>query len=139
MIPPVSTESTAAKSLRLLVVDGHAGFLQAALRTISQDKRIGGVMSAQSGHEAIERAAAWTPDLVVMDITLPDGEGLEAAQAIKTVASAACVVLMTVDKSDAYSQAAVAAGLDGVIDKGDFSAQLRGVVDRLCATILLDR
>jgi DNA-binding NarL/FixJ family response regulator len=122
----------------VLLVDGHAGFLHAALRTISNDKRIGWVTSAQSGREAIERAAAWAPDLVVMEITLPDGNGFEVGRSIKTVASAACVVLMTVYKSDVYSQAAVSAGLDGVIDKGNFSAQVQAVVDSLCATKLVD-
>ena len=134
----MSTESTAATPLRLLVVDGHAGFLQAALRTISHEKQIGEVRSAQSGREALERAAAWIPDLVVLDLTLPDGNGFEVGRSIKTVANAAWVVLMTIDMSDAYRQAAVSAGLDGAIDKGDFRAQLRSVVERLCATKRLD-
>jgi DNA-binding NarL/FixJ family response regulator len=112
--------------------------LQAALRTISSDRRIGRVTSVQSGREALEHAAAWAPDLVVMEITLPDGNGFEVGRSIKTVASTTCVLLMTVYKTEVYSQAAVSAGLDGVIDKGDFSVQVRAVVDRLCATKLLD-
>ena len=129
----MSTESTAAKSLRLLLVDGHPGFLQAALLELRNDKRIGSMMSAQSGREAIEQVTAWGPDLVVMEVTLPDGNGFDVGRSIKAVARAAYVVLMTVYKTDVYSQAASSAGLDGVIDKGHFSAQMRGVVDRLCA------
>jgi DNA-binding NarL/FixJ family response regulator len=130
----VSTESTAATSLRLLLVDGHPGFLQAALHEIRNDKRVGSMMSVQSGREAIEQVTAWSPDLVVMEITLPDGNGFDVGRSIKAVASAATyVVLMTVYETNVYSQAAVSAGLDGVINKGDFSAQLWGVVDRLCA------
>lgn len=128
----MDTESTAAPLLRLLLVDGHSGFLQAASRVLNNDGRIGWVASVQSGQEAVEHAATWAPDLVVMEITLPDGNGFEVGRSIKTVASAACVVLMTVYNTDAYSQAARAAGLDGVIDKGDFSAQVRIFVDRLC-------
>ena len=129
----MSIESTAATSLRLLLVDGHPGFLQAALHEIRNDKRIGSMMSAQSGREAIEQVTAWSPDLVVMEIALPDGNGFDVGRSIKAVASVTYVVLMTVYETNVYSQAAVSAGLDGVINKGDFSAQLRGVVDRLCA------
>ena len=129
----MSTESTAATSLRLLLVDGHPGFLQAALHEIRNDKRVGSMMSVQSGREAIEQVTAWSPDLVVMEIALPDGNGFDVGRSIKAVASATYVVLMTVYKTNVYSQAAVSAGLDGVINKGDFSAQLRGIVDRLCA------
>jgi len=91
------------------------------------------MMSAQSGREAIEQVTAWSPDLVVMEIALPDGNGFDVGRSIKAVASVTYVVLMTVYETNVYSQAAVSAGLDGVINKGDFSAQLRGVVDRLCA------
>jgi DNA-binding NarL/FixJ family response regulator len=129
----VSTESTAPTSLRLLLVDGHPGFLQAALHEIRNDKRVGSMMSVQSGREAIEQVTAWSPDLVVMEIALPDGNGFDIGRSIKAVASATYVVLMTVYETNVYSQAAVSAGLDGVINKGDFSAQLWGVVDRLCA------
>jgi DNA-binding NarL/FixJ family response regulator len=134
----VDTESAAATPLRLLLVDGHVGFLQAALRTMSQESRIGEVKNAQSGREALALATAWAPDLVIMEITLPDGNGLEVGRSIKTAVGTARVVLMTVDKIEAYSQAALSAGLDGVIDKGDFGVQARGVVEKLYAAKLPD-
>lgn len=91
------------------------------------------MMSVQSGREAIAQVTAWGPDLVVMEIALPDGNGFDVGRSIKAVASATYVVLMTVYETNVYSQAAASAGLDGVIDKGDFRVQMRSVVDRLCA------
>lgn len=126
-------QEQASHQVRVLVVDGHPTFLHAAQSMLSADPRIVWMMGVQSGREAIEQITSRTPDLVVMEISLPDGNGFEVGRAIKTVTSGVCVVLMTIYETDMYSQAVVSAGLDRVIDKRDFSAAVGIVVDRLCA------
>ena len=117
--------------IRILVVDGHPTFLHTAQSLLNADPRIEWTRGVQSGSEAIEQVTTRAPDLVVMEIRLPDGNGFEVGKVIKSVASSVQVVLMTVYETDLYSQAIVAAGLDGVIDKRDFNVAVRAWVDRL--------
>lgn len=126
-------QEQASRQVRVLVVDGHPTFLHTAQSMMSADQRIGWMMGVQSGREAIEQVTTRAPDLVMMEISLPDGNGFEVGRAIKTVASGVCVVLMTIYETDMYSQAVVSAGLDGVTDKRDFSAAVKAIVERLCA------
>ncbi|HEV3401920.1 MAG TPA: response regulator transcription factor, partial [Acidimicrobiales bacterium] len=85
------------------------------------------VAEAADGRQAVELAARHQPDLVVLDLIMPGGGGLEALPAIRSVAPDTGVVLLTAfDPTDVPDQAA--AQTVGLLDK---TADLDSLVDRL--------
>ena len=80
--------SGAAKTLRLLVVDDHEVVRQGLVALL--DRREGFQVVAEAGTvaEAVEQARKFEPDIVVMDVRLPDGSGVEACREIRAARSA---------------------------------------------------
>ncbi|AOX46097.1 response regulator transcription factor [Microbacterium sp. BH-3-3-3] len=104
--------------LRVLLVDDHA-MMRAGFRTIlSLEDDIDVVGEASTGTEAIEAARALHPDVICMDVQMPDMDGLEATRRLVAdpeVASAVLIVT-TFDRDD-YLFAALAAGASGFLLK----------------------
>src|SRR6202021_1703109 len=81
------------ESARLLVVDDEATILE----LLSGSLRLAGfeVMTAASGAEAVHAAAISRPDLVLLDVMMPDGDGFEAARRIRSGGSEVPVIFLT--------------------------------------------
>jgi len=71
------------------------------------------------------------PDLVLLDISLPQMNGLEATRQIKVWPGAPRVVLMTILDTPAYHVAGMEAGADGLIAKEEFDTQISPLIDTL--------
>src|SRR3954447_15505483 len=84
-----------ANPLRLLVVDDHEVVRQGLVALL--DRRPGFQVVAEAGSvaEAIEQADRFEPDLVVMDVRLPDGSGIEACREIRARRPATRVIMLT--------------------------------------------
>ncbi|MDQ1129776.1 response regulator transcription factor [Microbacterium sp. SORGH_AS_0888] len=114
---------------RVLLVDDHAmmraGF-RAILDSVSDIEVVG---EASTGREALERTAALRPDVVCMDVQMPDMDGLEATRRIVAdpEATASVVVVTTFDRDD-YLFAALAAGASGFLLKNAGPEQLIAAV-----------
>jgi two-component system, NarL family, nitrate/nitrite response regulator NarL len=102
------------RSLRVLVVDDHA-FFRAGLRTMLADEGLA-VTEAHSGPAAIELVATERPDVVLMDLHMPEMSGAEAARVIAETA-AVPVVMLTMSDEDEDVVAAVRAGARGYVLK----------------------
>ncbi|TMK22700.1 MAG: response regulator transcription factor [Actinobacteria bacterium] len=112
------------ESVKVLVVDDQAPFRAAAKRVVALTPGFEVVGEAKSGEEAVEMAAALTPDLVLMDINLPGINGIEAvrriqAQQPKTLAFLLSTYAIGDLPSDARTCGAVA-----YIHKEQFAPQL---------------
>src|SRR5688500_5685119 len=85
----------AERPLRLLVVDDHEIVRQGLVALL--DRRAGFEVVAQAGtvSEAIAEAARFEPDVVIMDVRLPDGSGIEACREIRGARPATRVVMLT--------------------------------------------
>jgi len=117
--------------LKVLVVDDNDAFLAAATAFLDELPGIGGVELACCGAEAIAFAAHYAPDLVLMDHHMPCATGVEAMQAIKSRPNAPRVVIMTLYEATRLAPAALAAGADGFIAKGEFFERVPAVIERL--------
>ena len=86
--------------LRILLVDDHILFRKGlrALLTARQDMEVVG--EAGDGLEAITLARETTPDVILMDISMPRASGLEALRSIKRDMPAVKVIMLTVSDSD---------------------------------------
>ena len=112
------THSEATRA-RLLVVDDHA-FMRIALKAIlARDSVLEVVGEAQDGQEAIERCRGLRPDLVLMDVRMPEMDGLEATRRIKAEFPLMGVLIVTVQADHRLLLEAVKAGAAGYVLKGE--------------------
>ena len=104
-------------SLRLLVVDDHEVVRQGLVALL--DRREGFEVVAQAGTvaEAIEQARAHEPDIVVMDVRLPDGSGIEACREIRAELPRTRVVMLTSYPDEEAVLSAIIAGASGYLLK----------------------
>lgn len=104
-------------AIRVLVVDDHALFRRGLLAVLSQEPGMYVVGEAADGVEAVELAAILQPDVVLMDVRMPGGGGIEACALIKEVVPAANVIMLTMseDENDLYN--AIKAGAMGYLLK----------------------
>ena len=107
--------------LRLLVVDDHEVVRQGLVSLL--DRRAGFEVVAQAGSvsEAISQAARHEPDLVIMDVRLPDGSGIVACREIRAARAETRVVMLTSYPDEEAVLSAIIAGASGYLLK-----QIRG-------------
>jgi DNA-binding NarL/FixJ family response regulator len=117
--------------LRVFLVDDHSEFLGALAQFLSGDPRIEIVGQASSGTVALQRVAQIMPDLVLLDLSMPDLNGLEVTRRLKHWPNAPRVIILTIYDLPQYRRAAQAAGADGFVSKAGFSAQLRLLISTL--------
>jgi DNA-binding NarL/FixJ family response regulator len=105
-------------TLRVLVVDDHPAFrraLTSALRLV-KDVEVAG--EAGGGMAAADQAEALEPDLVLMDLSMPDLNGIEAMRRIHTKQPQIPVVILTAHADAGIEREARAAGASGFLAKG---------------------
>lgn len=111
----------AADSIRVLVADDDP-FVRASLSTIlSAQRDIEVCGEAADGNEACERYSALMPDIVLMDIQMPECSGLEAAKRILSVYPQARIIFLTTFSDDDYIVSALRLGVKGYLIKQDVS------------------
>jgi two-component system response regulator DevR len=115
------TEGATSRPLRLLVVDDHEVVRQGLVSLL--ERREGFQVVAQAGTvaEAIEAAHKYQPDLIVMDVRLPDGSGIEACREIRSEQPQVRVVILTSYPDEEAVFASIVAGASGYLLK-----QIRG-------------
>jgi DNA-binding NarL/FixJ family response regulator len=108
-----------APKARLLVVDDHA-FMRVAINAIlTTDSSLEVVGEARDGQEALERCRELCPDLVLMDVSMPRVDGLEATRYIKEHSPETSVLILTAHADHSLLMDAVKAGAAGYVLKGD--------------------
>jgi diguanylate cyclase (GGDEF)-like protein/PAS domain S-box-containing protein len=119
------------ESLKVLLVDDSPSFLLAAQRQLTYQTGIQFVGSAASGSEALRLIQEQAPDLVLMDIVMPDMNGIDATRRIKRHANAPRVVMLTLHDNAEYRYHAQLAGADGFIAKSELEVALPAMIERL--------
>lgn len=120
--------------IRVLLVDDHA-LLRAGFRTILDTQPdITVVGEASSGAEAVARASALRPDVITMDVQMPDMDGIEATKRIiaDPDVGAAIAIVTTFDRDD-YLYQALDAGASGFLLKNAGAEDLIAAVRALAA------
>jgi two-component system response regulator DevR len=111
------TEQSEPRPLRLLVVDDHEVVRQGLVALIDRREKFQVVAEAGSVEEALEAARRFQPDLVIMDVRLPDGSGIEACREIRAELPATRVVMLTSYPDEEAVLSAIIAGASGYLLK----------------------
>lgn len=111
-------------SAKLMIVDDHPVFragLKSILLNVSDFTIIG---EAQSGEEAIEKLQMITPDIIVMDISMPGKDGIETTKEIRKTNKTMKILLLTMYSDEAYLKEGLAAGAQGYMLKRAVDTEL---------------
>lgn len=106
-----------ADSLKVVLVEDHPIFREGLRALVVSSLGYDVVGEAENGDQAVEICRQCAPDLVLMDLSLPGMNGIEAAQRIKAHAPRTLVLAVTVHLDDEYIAAAFQAGIDGYVLK----------------------
>jgi two-component system response regulator DevR len=109
------------RPLRLLVVDDHEVVRQGLVSLLDRRAEFDVVAQAGSVAESIAQAALHEPDLVIMDVRLPDGSGIEACREIRAARPQTRVIMLTSYPDEEAVLSAIIAGASGYLLK-----QIRG-------------
>jgi DNA-binding NarL/FixJ family response regulator len=130
----VSTEvaqSIDTQALRILVVDDH-DLVRQGLRSMLEAQPGWTVCGeATTGREAVDLAQQLRPEVVVIDVHMPNGDGLQASREILAANPQTEVLILTVDETREMVQAAGEAGAHGIVMKSDAALDLVAAVAAL--------
>ena len=107
-----------ADQLRVVVADDHPLFREGVVHSLSLEEDIEVVGEAASGSEAVELASELLPDVVVMDLGMPEGGGIEATRQIAASTPATAVLILTVSEDRDDLLEVLKAGARGYVLKG---------------------
>jgi DNA-binding NarL/FixJ family response regulator len=108
--------------VRVLLADDHEAFLAIEARLLEPEFDV--IDKVQDGRASLERATQLQPDILVLDITMPLVNGIEAAQQLRAAGSEVKIVFLTVHGDAEYVREAVAAGALGYVIKSRMASDL---------------
>ena len=114
--------------IRILLVDDHPVVRHGLRGMLDAEPDLAVVGEASSGTEGLARAAELTPDIVLMDLRMPDGDGVEATGRILAATPKTRVVVLTTYESDRDILRAIEAGACGYLLKDASPAELADAV-----------
>ena len=116
----------------VLVVDDNAFIRQVLCKLFQQEADFDVCGEAENGREAIEKARALRPDLIVMDLSMPLMNGIDAARALKTLMPIVPVIIFS-EYTDVFSEnEARSAGISAMVSK---SEQVSVLIDKARALL----
>ena len=110
--------------MQILIVDDHA-ILRSGLRLlIDAQPTLNVVGEAGSGVDAVTQARALQPDLILLDLSMPDGDGLSIIATLRTVAPQARILILTMHDDTSHLRQALDAGASGYVLKNAVDQEL---------------
>ena len=115
--------------MKVLIVDDHEGF-RASARRLLEAEGFEVVAEAASGADALQAAETWRPELVLLDVHLPDMQGFDVAERLQVNGSAPAVVLTSSHDASDFGLLVEQSGACGFVPKSDLSGEaLRRILD----------
>src|ERR1019366_1839987 len=119
------------KKIRIVLADDHSVVRQGFRRILEAQSDMEIVGEASNGREALEQAALLTPDVVVMDVAMPELNGIEATRRMKEATPHSRVLALSMHKDSVYVREILRAGARGYLLKDavdeDLIAAVRAV------------
>jgi DNA-binding NarL/FixJ family response regulator len=119
--------------VRILVVDDHADLRTAVCTILKTDKNVHICYEAANGEEAVQKALALKPDLVVLDISMPVLNGFDAARKIRVHMPNLPILMMTANHDPDLREISVSVGAQGFLNKNEIADSLLHATETLLA------
>ena len=123
-------------NMRVILVDDNLLFLETLAAQLAHTPRTQIVGRANSGSEGLRLARELKPDVAIVDLAMPDMNGLELAHSLKQLASPPRVVMLSMYDEPEYREGALLMGVDAYIAKHNVHAELLPLLHRLHAELL---
>ena len=120
-------------SIRVLVVDDQSMIRAGFRRLLADEPDIDVVAEAENGIEAVDKVARFAPAVVLMDIRMPQLDGIEATRRILAASPGARILILTTFDLDEYVYEALQAGASGFVLKDDPPEQLIAAIRTVAA------
>jgi DNA-binding NarL/FixJ family response regulator len=122
---------TTALKARILLADDHPALLAEAARLVGQHHEVVGTVA--NGLELLEAAARLDPDLIVLDISMPCLDGLEAVRRLKHAGCRSKLIFLTVWEDTDFAHEAMALGADAYVVKSRLVSDLIWAISEVLA------
>ena len=117
--------------MRILIADDHHMVRRGVGDLLSKEAGWEICGEATDAAQAIQKASELNPDLVLLDISMPDGSGLEAARRIRQEIPHVRILMMSHHDATQFVQSALESGADGCIDKARLALDLVATIKNL--------
>ena len=114
--------------VRVLIVDDHAVVREGIRHVLSADADFDVIGEASGGNAAVELAQALKPDVVVLDLSMPDLPGLEAAKKIRQLVPEVAILVLSIHDHPEYVLRSIEAGTQGYLRKDSSPSELRNAI-----------
>jgi DNA-binding NarL/FixJ family response regulator len=119
------------RTLRIVIADDHE-LMRAGIRTMFSHNPLWKICGeAENGRKAVEKVRELGPDLVILDISMPVLNGIDAAREIRQIAPGIKIIMLTMHESSQLESVALQAGADVVLTKRMAASSLANAIDRL--------
>ena len=119
--------------IQLMLVDDHAMLLEGLARQFGDRKDIQVVGRASTGQQALQRATELQPDVMTLDVSLPDINGINLVTHLKARLPQLRILVLTMYDHERYAASALEAGADGFLAKGAPFEELERAVREVAA------
>ncbi|HUF50049.1 MAG TPA: response regulator transcription factor [Longimicrobiales bacterium] len=117
-----------AEPIRVLIADDHAVVREGIRSVLGTDERFEVVGEAVAGRQAVSLSRKLEPDVVVLDLSMPELSGFEAAEQIRRAVPAARILVLSIHDHEEYVARSVQAGAHGYLLKDSSPVELRDAV-----------
>jgi len=131
MVQPALRVETGEVPVRVVVADDNADIRMMLRAYLEADGRFTVMGEAADGDEVVRVVAATNPDVIILDLYMPDVGGLEAIPQLRARSRSMKIIVYTAYAAAAIVRAALTLGADAVVRKGVPMAELVDTVDRL--------
>lgn len=120
-------------AIRVLQADDHKIFREGVKTLLAQEQEISIIAETSDGARAVELALSLRPDVVILDINMPQLNGIEAARRIAAQAPELGVIMLSMHTEKVYVLEALRAGARGFLAKTCSSSELADAIRRVAA------
>ena len=121
------------EAMRILIVDDSPLLRGIIIRLLRQEIPNLFCREASNSAEAIDAASAMLPDIILLDLNLPDASGTQTAHLIREKLPDVRIIVISANQSEVLSIVAKNAAADGALDKSRIGIDLVPMLKRLCA------
>lgn len=118
-----------ARTIRILIADDHEIVRRGLRRLLESRTEWSVVGEASNGNQAVEKAIELHPDLVLLDVGMPELNGLEATRRIREILPQTEVLVLSVSDSEQVIRQALASGARGYLVKSDAGGELIAAIE----------